>query len=121
MRIDNDAKYNRATPGVAALWSSQAGGCTRSKSGTILAFIPSHASAQEAIAKHAGKPVYDPHGEHARSACVPASKIKGLLRSATPRYLVAVPRLRKGTGEPTEHIDYYLPLASVINRRLGLK
>ena len=77
-------------------WESQAGGWVTRKDGTVLAYIHANATLT----------TYLPNG-------IRKQDVKGQDTSCFARYLVAVPRTHRTTGEPLS-TRYYTPIASLI-------
>jgi len=82
--------------GTLVTWESQAGGYTKRKVGTILAFIPKNEDGYQELFK-----IFFPEFR------LPPSQIKGQRYSQSARYLVEVPR-----GGKSKLSDYYTPYDS---------
>lgn len=89
----------RLEAGTQVTWESQSQGSWKVKSGRVIGYIPAGADPFELY----------PQLKEARRSHIKFSRV-----SASPRYLVAVPRGGRSTAT-----DYYAPLATRLERTSG--
>jgi len=104
----DDAPEDPLSVGKTVSWTSQAAGCSKTKTGKSLAIVLCRQRSFTMLRKALGTPK------------LPMSRIKFQDVSQIDRLLVAVPRLN-AKGEPTGTVDYYAPpLSAFLKKSMAL-